>query len=57
MRRPPPPLMLTLPIQLFHYSEWEVRAARLQSWVFFYWRLRVKRSKLDQINGQKGHFT
>lgn len=57
MRRPAPPLMLTLPIQLFHYSEWEVRAARLFRAGFFYWRLRVKRSELDQITSQKGHFT
>lgn len=44
------PLMLPLPIQLFHYSEWEVRAAGLQSWV--YWRLRLTRSKHNQITSQ-----
>lgn len=45
------PLTLPLPIQLFHYSEREVRAAGLQSWV--YWRLRLTRSKPNQIISQR----
>ena len=45
------PLMLPLPIQLFHYSEWEVRAAGIQGWI--YWRLRLTRSKHNQITSQK----
>lgn len=36
-------LTLPLPIQLFFYSEREVRAAGLQSW--FYWRPTLTRSK------------
>lgn len=45
------PLTLPLPMQLFHYSEWEVRAAGLQRWV--YWRPRLTRSKHDLITIQK----
>lgn len=48
------PLMLPLPIQLFHYSEWEVRAAGLQSWV--YWRLRLTRSKHNHTISQNDIF-
>lgn len=45
------PLTLPLPIQLFHYSEWDVRAAGLQSWV--YWRLRLTRSEHNEIISEK----
>lgn len=49
-----PPLTLPLPVQLFHYSEWEVRAAGPPSWV--YWRRRLTGSKHNQIMCSKGHF-
>jgi len=48
------PLTFPLPIQFFHYSEWEVRAAGPQSWV--YCRLGLPGSKHNQIICHKDIF-